>query len=142
VLEILVSLRRAKGVGAVGNPENGIKKTGDILVAKKMPCVWGTEERKNFLITVLDDPSLEAKMGDKKSLSYPYAVTEADENGIQHVVNRSSFRVSLAHFPDVSGWNKIVEHGATPPYGTILPHGKPNLEVSDLLEDASPRKRA
>jgi len=136
MLEILVSLRRKEGNGVIGGSEKKEKKLGDILVAKKRPCVWGSEEKKNFLVTLLDDPELEERMGDKKVISYPYAVHEIDDDGNSVVVNRSKLRVKMSDFPDFTGFNSFqtdIERDV------VVPESKSYLGLDDLLEDAEPR---
>jgi hypothetical protein len=61
MLEALISLRRTHGTGKVGGAEKADKKTGDIICVKKSPAKWGKAERKNMLVTYLNDPVLEAE---------------------------------------------------------------------------------
>lgn len=72
MLEMLITLRRAQGEGAIGgaNRHTGMVKgrlaaskiAGDVVCVKKSPAVWGAMEKKNMLITYLDDPDLEAEV--------------------------------------------------------------------------------
>lgn len=133
MLEICVSLRRTQGNGAIGGGEKTEKLKGDIICAKVSPAVWGKEEKKLFLITLLDDSTLQAKVeaGDTV-ISYPYAVY--DESDPPEMINRSKYRVDLDMFTDSPGLDP--EDESEP----VAPNGKDNLEISDLILDASSRE--
>jgi hypothetical protein len=116
MLEIAVDLRFGKNettIGAAEKPTFG-KMVGDILVAKISPAKWGTEERRLFLITYLDDPALEAQLVAAESIviSYPYATYDADWN----MLLRSEKRVDTAMFTGSDGLDpKVVTNGAVEP---------------------------
>jgi hypothetical protein len=130
MLEIIVSLRRTQGDGEIGGAENSVRKVGDILVAKKSPAVWGSDEKKFFLITYLKDDDLENSMP-HDTLSYPYVV----KNEKKAIINRSKYKVNLDMFEDSPGLDP--EDTTSEP---VKPNGKDYLELSDLIFDDSARQ--
>lgn len=133
MLEICVSLRRSQGEGTIGGSLKPTKMMGDIIAAKVFPAVWGEMEKRFFLITLLDDPTLESKISIGNVFSYPYAVYDDNENDPK-IMNRSKYRVDLDMF--------IGSPGLDPDDNTsepCPPNGKDNLELSDLIFDDLPR---
>ena len=91
MLEVCIDLRRGDaGEGAVAGSDNVVMKAGDIIVAKKSPAVWGTDERLLFLIAFLEDDALEATIPDGEIQSYPYRVLSGNR-----VLNQSKHRVKV-----------------------------------------------
>jgi len=99
MLEALVSLRRTKGTGAIGGDLKPGKAVGDILVVKKSPAVWGEMEKRYMLITYLDDPALEASIGDMGVITLPFARTKAHEQ----YVERCTRRIDISKFTGTEG---------------------------------------
>lgn len=63
-------------------------KDGNIIVAKKKPCVWGSQETN---VVELDDPTLEAKMGSKNQMLYPYQIKSAYIVDVENVGESLAF---------------------------------------------------
>lgn len=75
MLEIGVSLRRGSfGEGTISDGDSDIKKAGDIVVAKRFGAAWGKEERRLFLIALLEDDDFEDQIEADDVLAYPYSV--------------------------------------------------------------------
>ena len=55
-----------------------VKSNGQVIVAWKKPCAWSQQERIEFDIRDMDDPTLEATMtkGGATRRSYPYQTSE------------------------------------------------------------------
>jgi len=123
MLEALVSLRRTSGTGEIGGAERGLKKAGDIIVVKVSPAVWGSEERKHFLIVKLKDDALEAEIAKNDGvIIHPYS-----EMIDTVMVTRCSKPVDLTTIPaDSPGLDAKVESGP------IDVGAKGFLEPSDL----------
>jgi len=135
MLEILVSLRRSKDVDRkISGLEKPNKKAGDIIVAKKSPAPWGTEEKRLFLITLLKDDVLEASMGDLAV--HPYAVygEPGEEGQPAEMISGSRYKVNVnvkdptCLFIDSPG---LDPDDMTEP---VPPNGKDYLELSDLID--------
>lgn len=124
MLEALVDLCRGgtHTDRVIGSRVTSTELVGDILCVKKQPCVWGSQERMDFLIVILQDDDL--VFGEV--LSYPYAVFDDDE------INRSSYRVDLNDF---SGDCLDVTKDA----GPQAPADADFLTVDDLIYDNSRR---
>jgi len=131
MLEICVSLRRTEGVGQIGGSENDMKKVGDIICAKLSPAVWGSMERRYFLLTYLDDPETELFMMQRNLDVYPFKrLTEAGsgEHAYQSIAERCCYKVDTSMFIGTEGLDPSVEVQSPTP-----PNGKPNLETTDLI---------
>ena len=145
MLEILVSVRKENKIDKDGFI---YKKPGDIIVAKISPAVWSETEKKQFLITYLDDPIIEARLKCRQEWKkdntlvqvYPYKkVKEFEFQGekIDVVVNKSMKRVKL----DIDFKSKIKDiRDKTKNTGLILPDEKPNLVISDLISESDDRE--
>jgi hypothetical protein len=124
MLEIGISLRRNHNDGEIGGDQTDIKKVGDIIVAKKQPCAWGTQEKLLCLITYLKDDELEASMtGDILINPYEKAIPEGEM--ISH--NRCTYRVDTDMFIGSPG---LDPHDSTSE--PVKPNGKDYLEKTDL----------
>ena len=105
MLEICVSPRRGnQSEGNIAEGEKDSKKTGDIIVAKRFGSPWGNEERRLFLITLLEDDDLENKIPEGGIISYPYSCTKYIESSSSSnpenlskliITNRSKYRVKV-----------------------------------------------
>lgn len=125
MLEALISLRRTRGEGEIGGAEKALKKTGDIIVVKKSPAVWGSDEKKFFLIVKIKDDELETKITDGVMI-HPYAEYVDDE-----MTSRSVKQVDITKIPtDSPGLDPKIEQGA------IDVGAKKYLELSDLKSAA------
>ena len=140
MLEICVSLRRAASDGVIGGADHTPEKLpGDIVSAKVSPAVWGTQEKKTFLITKLDDSAVEALITDTV-ISYPYAVYLEEGEGEDArtvMINRSKYRVDLDMFvgsPDLDPEDETSE-----PVAPLVPPAA-NLVIGDLTLDESDRR--
>lgn len=133
MLEILVSLRRRNIDNVIGGKDTFDKKCGDIICVKKQPCNWGTEEKRLFLITCLDDPTLEASLN-KNECVFPYAVYDSEDK----LINRSKYRVDVNMFTGSSGLdpNDTTSEPVPPESGSINPN---HLVLGDLIFDDSDR---
>lgn len=86
MFEIAVSLRQgSQREGEIAGDERNGKMCGDILVAKPVGSSWGLEERRLFLITLLEDPEIQFRLIDDQVISYPYSTERC----------RSKFRVKV-----------------------------------------------
>jgi hypothetical protein len=131
MLEIIVDLCRKNGKISGGNTTERL--AGDIILAKKQPCLWGNEEKKLFLITYLKDDELEKSM-EKDIIINPYGVYDkvyTSDNKIElDLVNRSKYRVNLDMFEGSDGLDP--ENVTQEP---VKPNGKEYLELKDLIFD-------
>lgn len=132
MLEILVNLNRGQD-GQIDSGTSPKSKAGDIIVAKKQPCVWGEEEKRIFLITYLKDDELESSM-DGEIISSPYAIYDEVDMGNGKVekdlMNPSKYRVDLAMFEGSAGLDPT-----NTTQEPVTPNGKDYLEISDLILD-------
>lgn len=71
MLEILVGLKTT--YDRHGNVNN---RRGDVIVAKLSPAVWGSEEKRLFLITYLDDPELEQQIRDRQHKAWDFTIVQ------------------------------------------------------------------
>ena len=129
MLEAIISLRRDNKTDKIGGKETAIKEVGDIIAVKKSPAIWGSEEKKKFLIVFLKDDALEASMKRDRRI-YPYAVFEDVETpwGTESQrVSRSGYRVDTAAFVASPALDPTVETGP------VKPTGKDCLELKDLI---------
>ncbi len=95
MLELLISLRRARGEGAVGGAVKTDKKVGDVICAKVSPAVWGTMEHKYFMIVKYEDAALEKTVIKNEGvLSLPFARYDAEGT----TVTRSDKRLNVIAF--------------------------------------------
>lgn len=126
MLEILVDLARgADGEVGSGGP---LRVAGDILVAKQHPAVWGKKERERFLITLLDDPDVEAEVDEDGMIVMPYVVRDGKD-----ILTQSAYRVDLSMFAGSPGLDPNIE------CEVCLPEGADCLIVGDLIHDATER---
>jgi hypothetical protein len=140
MLEICASLRRSQGVGAIAAADKIEKKVGDIIAVKTQPAVWGRDEKRFFLITLLDDPVLEAELT-KSVVSYPYCIcTEEDDgNGMSKMkmINRSKYKIDLDMFIGSPGLDPSNMSEPVPPTGGSI--NPTHLVIADLILDETDR---
>ncbi len=132
MLEVLVSLRRDNN--SISGKDTALKKTGDILVVKKSPAVWGKKEMEDFLIIFLKDDDLENSMESNVKVN-PYAVYEEVETpeGVEFdMLTRSKYRVDISKFSDTESLDTTKEVGAVLLDGEVA-------TLSDLILDEEER---
>ena len=141
MLEALISLRRDPDTLEIGAGEKTAKWVGDVLAVKKSPAIWGNEEKRLFLIALLDDPELEAGIDEMKAYPYAKTIQRADENGVLQdvVTNRSTYRVDLDFFLGSPGLDP--EDITNEPCGPTTKTGDDadHLVKADLIFDDSDR---
>jgi len=130
MLEMLISLRRANGVGEIGGAVNGDKKVGDIVCIKPSPAVWGLMERKYFLIAYFDNSYLDATVNELSIYPYKRSITTAVEDKIRtDMLERCSYKIDITMFNGSPGLDPTVEAGAQ------APNGMDALRLQDLIVD-------
>lgn len=132
MLEALVSLRRDNE--SISGKDTALKKTGDILVAKKSPAVWGKKEMEDFLIIFLKDDDLENSMDSNVKVN-PYALYEEVETPdgiVVDMLTRSKYRVDISKFSGTESLDTKKEVGA------VLLNGEAVM-LSDLILDEEER---
>ena len=141
MLEALISLRRDPDTLEIGADEKAAKWVGDVLVVKVSPAIWGNEEKRLFLIALLDDSELEAGVVEVKAYPYAKTVQRPDENGVLQdvVTNRSRYRVDLNMFVGSPGLDQ--ENITEEPCGPTIKTGEHAgyLEKADLIFDDADR---
>ena len=132
MLEALVSLRRDNN--SISGKDTVLKKTGDILVIKKSPAVWGKKEKEDFLIIFLRDDDIESSMESNVKVN-PYAIyeeIETPEGSEFDILTRSKYRVDISKFSDTESLDATKEVGA------VLLNGEA-VTLSDLILDEEER---
>ena len=142
MLEILVRLQDNPRVSSKNPP----KREGDIIVAKLSPAIWGSEEKKHFLLTYLEDAELEARVRatNNNTIIFPYSeagfkdIRLDDETGKKVIqkktmTNLCSKRVDIKKDfknseVDIKDKGKSLEK--------IKPDSKDKLTLLDLISDS------
>ena len=137
MLEIAVSLKRARGIGQIGSaqkPRAG-KYAGDVLAAQIAPAYWGPMPMRYMLIVPLDDPELEASMraAGQQARAYPYA--EYDDEGRMRL--RSRVRVDWRRWRGTPALDPLVLCDRPSP-----PPGKGHLRRDELISHVAEVRRA
>lgn len=132
MLEALVSLRRTRGESTIAGAEHDLKKCGDIIVVKKSPAVWGTDEKKFFLIVYLEDAALEARVDAAGGLLvHPFAKFD-DKTKV--MTSRSEYRVNIDALKVLNLPNLDPADVTETPY---KPPAKEAFKLTDLTKIAA-----